>query len=141
MKLSQNHGISSRYNGAVVCDLPINFLSGDTPLCEWKKTPYDAEKPYKKPAGSLKELCLKVLSHPEIAHRNWVTEQYDHDVQIQSISLGRDAAVLRLEEAALVLSCGCNPRQIYLKPFAGTANAVYKMLQTSPVSVQNLSVY
>ena len=115
-----------KYNGAVVCDLPINFLSGDTPLCEWKKTPYDAEKPYKKPAGSLKELCLKVLSHPEIAHRNWVTEQYDHDVQIQSISLGRDAAVLRLEEAALVLSCGCNPRQIYLKPFAGTANAVYE---------------
>ena len=115
-----------KYHGEVVCDLPINFLSGDTPLCEWEKKPYNAEKTFKRPEGMLKELCMRVLSHPEIARRDWVTEQYDHDVQIQSVSLGHDAAVLRLGNAALVLSCGCNPRQIYLKPFAGTANAVYE---------------
>jgi phosphoribosylformylglycinamidine synthase subunit PurL len=34
--------------------------------------------------------------------------------------------VLRLEEAGLALSCGCNPRHIFLQPRAGTANAVYE---------------
>jgi phosphoribosylformylglycinamidine synthase len=92
----------------------------------WEKKPYDAEKPFTPPTGTLKSLALKVLAHPEVARKDWVTEQYDHDVQIRSVSLARDAAVLRLEDAALVLSCGCNPRQIYLKPYAGTANAVYE---------------
>jgi phosphoribosylformylglycinamidine synthase len=38
--------------------------------------------------------------------------------------MGHDAAVLRLGTAAVVLSCGCNPRQIHLKPYEGTWNAV-----------------
>jgi phosphoribosylformylglycinamidine synthase len=115
-----------KYRGATVCDLPINFLSGETPQCTWEKKPYDAQKPFKKPDVNLKDLCLKVLSHPEIARRTWVTEQYDHEVQVRTVSLAHDAAVLRLENAALILSCGCNPRQIFLKPYAGAANAVYE---------------
>jgi phosphoribosylformylglycinamidine synthase len=115
-----------KFHDRVVCDLPIQFLSGDTPLCAWERKPYDAHTAFKKPKKSLKALALQVLSHPEVARKDWVIEQYDHDVQTRTISITHDAAVLRLEDAALVLSCGCNPRQIYLKPWAGTANAVYE---------------
>jgi len=77
-----------------------------------------------RPAGDVPDLARKVLSHPEVASRNWVFEQYDHDVQLRTVSLGPDAAVLRLDGEALSLSCGCNPRHVYLRPYEGAANAV-----------------
>ncbi|HMA04860.1 MAG TPA: phosphoribosylformylglycinamidine synthase subunit PurL [Methanomicrobiales archaeon] len=113
-----------RFRGKVVADLPIQLLAGDAPLCFWEKRPAPARAPFRTPVANLKNLALAVLSHPEVAGKDWVTEQYDHDVQLRSISLGRDAAVLRLGQGALVLSCGCNPRQIALAPYEGTANSL-----------------
>ncbi|MGI5938841.1 MAG: phosphoribosylformylglycinamidine synthase subunit PurL [Methanoculleus thermophilus] len=113
-----------KFHGETVADLPIDLLVGGAPLCAWDKKPYSAETPFVRPTMPVKDLALAVLSHPDVARKNWVYEQYDKDVQLQSVSLVHDAAVLRLEDKALVLSCGCNPRHIYLKPFEGTANAV-----------------
>ncbi len=113
------------FQGEMVCDLPIHLLTSGTPVCLWETEPYEAETPFRRPSDRLKDLILQVLSHTDVAGKEWVYEQYDHDVQVRTIQLGRDAAVLRLvEESALVLSCGCNPRHIYLAPFQGTANAV-----------------
>ncbi|MDD1671030.1 MAG: phosphoribosylformylglycinamidine synthase subunit PurL, partial [Methanomicrobiales archaeon] len=107
-----------RFKGKVAADLPIQLLSGDAPLCFWEKRSAPAAKiPFTPPAGSLKDLALADLSHPEVAAKDWVTEQYEHDVQLRSVSLAHDAAVLRLGDGALVLSCGCNPRQIALAPY------------------------
>ncbi|TAJ45446.1 phosphoribosylformylglycinamidine synthase subunit PurL [Methanofollis fontis] len=114
------------YNGEVVCDLPIDLLVGGTPGCALEKQAKEYDATYTPPAGDLKALALAVLSHPDIASKRWITEQYDHDVQVRSVSLSHDAAVLRLEDAALVLSCGCNPRHIALLPHANAANAVYE---------------
>jgi phosphoribosylformylglycinamidine synthase II len=113
-----------RFRGKVVADLPIQLLSGDAPLCFWDKKPAPVKVPFSPPKGSLKDLALAVLSHAEVAGKDWVTGQYDHDVQLRSVSLARDAAVLRLGDGALVLSCGCNPRQIALAPYEGTANSL-----------------
>lgn len=113
-----------KFHGEVVADLPIDLLVGGAPLCAWEKSPYSAETPFVHPKKPVKDLALAVLAHPDVARKDWVYEQYDKDVQLRSVSLLHDAAVLRLEDKALVLSCGCNPRHIYLKPFEGTANAV-----------------
>jgi phosphoribosylformylglycinamidine synthase II len=132
-----------RFKGKVVADLPIQLLTGDAPLCFWEKKPAQAKIPFRKPAGSLKNLALSVLSHPEVAGKDWVTEQYDHDVQLRSVSLAGDAAVLRLGEGALVLSCGCNPRQIALAPYEGTANSLLEnaanlaVLGSTPLCIVN----
>jgi phosphoribosylformylglycinamidine synthase len=117
-----------RFHGKTVADIPIGFLCGDAPECFWECRPYDEVKPFTPPGGSLDNLFLQVLSHPEVAHKTWVIEQYDHDVQIRTVSLRNDAAVLRLdgEERGIAFSCGCNPRQIYLSPYEGSANAVYE---------------
>ena len=116
------------FHGKTVADIPIAFLCGDAPECIWETAPYHAEKPFQHPHGSLEDLILGVLGHPEVAQKTWVTEQYDHDVQLRTISIDSDAAILRLEgeESGLALSCGCNPRQIFLSPSDGTANAVYE---------------
>ncbi|HUK38849.1 MAG TPA: phosphoribosylformylglycinamidine synthase subunit PurL [Methanomicrobiales archaeon] len=132
-----------RFRGKVVADLPIQLLAGDAPLCFWEKKAAPARAPFRPPAGTLKALALEVLSHPEVAGREWVTWQYDHDVQLRSVSLARDAAVLRLGEGALVLSCGCNPRQIALAPYEGTANSLLEnaanlaALGASPLCIVN----
>lgn len=112
------------FEGETVCDLPIDLLVEGAPEEPWPGEPYQAEKAYSAPSGSLKDLCLSVLSHPGVAETTWVSRQYDHHVQIRTLSTDHDAAVLRLEDDALVLSCGCNPRHIYLKPYEGAANAV-----------------
>jgi phosphoribosylformylglycinamidine synthase II len=132
-----------RYRGKVVADLPIQLLSGDAPLCFWEKKPAPVRVPFSPPTGSLKELALAVLSHPDVAGKDWVTEQYDHDVQLRSVSLAHDAAVLRLGDGALVLSCGCNPRQIALAPYEGTANSLLEnaanlaVLGAAPLCIVN----
>lgn len=108
----------------VVCDLPMEVLIEGAPGCALPEQPYAAEKPFVRPTRPLRELALLVLAHPEVASRAWVSEQYDRDVQVRTVDAYHDAAVLRLGNAALALSCGCNPRQIQLKPYEGTANAV-----------------
>lgn len=116
------------FHGKTVADIPIAFLCADAPECLWETAAYPGEKPFSCPEGPLKDLILGVLAHPEVAWKNWVMEQYDHDVQLRTIALDSDAAILRLEgeEHGLALSCGCNPRQIFLSPSNGAANAVYE---------------
>ena len=110
----------------VVCDLPIDLLVGGAPEETWASLPYSRERPYQAPKEDLKDLCLAVLSHPDVARKDWISRQFDHDVQLRTVSIAGGAAVLRLGDAALTLSCGCSPRHIELKPYDGTANSVYE---------------
>jgi phosphoribosylformylglycinamidine synthase len=132
-----------RFRGKVVADLPVQLLAGDAPLCFWEKKPAPVKTPFQAPKAGLKSLALAVLSHPEVAGKDWVMEQYDHDVQLRSVSLSRDAAVLRLGDGALVLSSGCNPRQIALAPYEGTANSLLEnaanlaVLGAAPLCIVN----
>ena len=131
------------FRGKVVADMPVQLLAGDAPLCFWDRKAAPAIRSFRTPEGSLKSLALQVLSHPEVAGKGWVTEQYDHDVQLRSVSLGNDAAVLRLGDGALVLSCGCNPRQIAIAPYEGTANSLLEnaanlaVLGSTPLCIVN----
>ncbi len=114
------------FEESVVCDLPIDLLVGGAPEETWASLPYSRERPYQAPKEDLKDLCLAVLSHPDVARKDWISRQFDHDVQLRTVSIAGGAAVLRLGDAALTLSCGCSPRHIELKPYDGTANSVYE---------------
>ncbi len=131
------------FHGRVVCEIPIDLLVSRAPPCVWDMEPYDAVAPFSRPAGDIEDLARKVLAHPEVAVKTWVFEQYDHDVQLRTVSFGPDAAVLRLDGEALSLSCGCNPRHIFLNPYEGTANAVLEnasnlaCVGTAPLCIVN----
>jgi phosphoribosylformylglycinamidine synthase II len=109
-----------------VCDLSIDLLVGGAPSEDWPEEPYVAEKPFKRPDADLKDLALRVLAHPDVARKDWVSRQYDHDVQVRTVSLVHDAAALRLGDEGIFFSCGCSPRQITLAPYDGSANTVYE---------------
>jgi phosphoribosylformylglycinamidine synthase II len=115
-----------QFYGKTVADIPIDFLCGEAPECVWDQRPYTAVRPFQAPAGDISSLLLSVLSHPEVAWKDWIWEQYDQDVQVRTLNLRSDAAVLRLDGSGIALSCGANPRQIYLSPYHGTANVVYE---------------
>jgi phosphoribosylformylglycinamidine synthase subunit PurL len=69
----------------------------------------------------------KLLASPNIASKEWVFEQYDHMVRLNTLVLpGSDAAVLRIKdtEKAVAISVDCNSRYCYLDPYEGAAIAV-----------------
>ena len=69
----------------------------------------------------------ELLKSPNISSKKAVYRQYDHMVQINSITEpGSDAAVVRIKDTdkALALSTDCNSRYCWLDPYEGAKGAV-----------------
>jgi phosphoribosylformylglycinamidine synthase len=121
-------------DGALVTSTPIRMLT-DPP-----EYPFTAPKPdwvASLQATDLSELPLpnlapsdvlhQLLAAPNIASKRPVFQQYDHQVQTNTVvSPGGDAAVLRLRgtKKGIALSTDGNGRYGYLDPYAGGAIAV-----------------
>ena len=79
------------------------------------------------PSASPSEVLLRLLSSPNVASKEWVYRQYDHQVQTNTVvAPGGDAAVLRIKGTArgIALATDGNGRYCYLDPFAGGMIAV-----------------
>ena len=70
---------------------------------------------------NLSSVILKLLSSPNIASKQWVYNQYDHEVGIRTvIKPGYDASVLRLDNGKfLAAKIDGNPKQCFLNPRQG----------------------
>ncbi|MGE5280597.1 MAG: phosphoribosylformylglycinamidine synthase subunit PurL [Deltaproteobacteria bacterium] len=71
------------YEGHPVCDLDMHFLHEGLPRITKKAVwvrPRHAEKRVK-PKKDLTPALLGLLAHPNIASKEWVIRQYDHEVQ------------------------------------------------------------
>ncbi len=119
--------------GVLVSDLPIGALADDKhpdfPLYHrpMKKPAYLAKTgAFKnssvKPPKDLGAALLKLLAAPNIADKQWVFRQYDHQVRTNTmLKPGSDAAVLRVKETGtgLALAVDGNGRYVYLDPKLG----------------------
>ena len=79
------------------------------------------------PSASPPEVLLALLASPNIASKQWIYRQYDHQVQTNTIvPPGGDAALLRVKGTGkgLAVSTDGNGRYCYLDPYAGGAIAV-----------------
>ena len=79
------------------------------------------------PDQSPEDVLLGLLASPNIASKEWVYRQYDHQVQTNTVAApGADAAVLRVKGTAkgIALSTDGNGRLCYLDPFIGGMIAV-----------------
>ena len=79
------------------------------------------------PDASPAECLLRLLGSQNIASRRWLYQQYDHQVQTNTVIVpGGDAALLRVKESnkGLALSTDGNGRYCYLDPFIGGMIAV-----------------
>lgn len=119
----------------VVAEAPVSLLASP-PLYRLrsKKPPWLAEL-QSFDRGDIPDLrprqcnsaLLRLLSSPNIASKEWIYLQYDHQVMNNSVVLpGSDAAVLRIKgtKKGISLTTDGNGRYCYLDPFVGGVIAV-----------------
>ena len=126
------------YDGELVGDLPMAFLHDGRPpvVREATYTP-PATVPFAAPTSlDFTDDLLQVLGSLNVASKEWVIRQYDHEVQggsvvkplvgVQNDGPG-DAAVVRPKLSShrgLVIGCGVNPRYGDLDTYAMAASAI-----------------
>ena len=79
------------------------------------------------PVETSKSVLLKILASPNVASREWIYRQYDHQVQTNTVVLpGGDAALLRLKGSrkGLAVATDGNGRYCFLDPYVGGMIAV-----------------
>ena len=117
--------------GDEIANLPTILLA-DPPSIERpiKEIPEDTEKIELKEPGVYESLP-KLLSSPNIASKEWVYKQYDHEVQVRTVvKPGDDAAVLRIDEnTAVALTTDSNTIHTKLSPFDGAAGCVAEAIR------------
>ena len=106
------------------CQLPPNKIDGIFSLKYHKEF-------------SWSEIVLNLLSNPSIASKKWVYEQYDHQVQLNTVFKPgeADSALIRLRSqsqnnkkdsifSGVAASVDCNNRWVSLDPYRGSIAAV-----------------
>lgn len=121
------------HKGEVVAEVPADALAEDAPVyhkpsavpayyTEFQQM--DNEEPV---VADNKEMLLALLQQATIASKEWVYNQYDHQVRTSTVvSPGSDAAVVRVRgtNKGLAMTTDCNSRYIYLDPEVGGQIAV-----------------
>ena len=79
----------------------------------------------------IKDSLLELLASPNIASKEWVYKQYDHEVQVRTVvKPGDDAAVLRIDDqTAIALTTDSNTIHTKLSPFDGAAGCVAEAIR------------
>ncbi len=143
-------------HGEMVADVPADdlVLGGGAPVYqrEYKEPAYFAEN--KKfnidqvaEPTDLKAVADHLISHPNIASKRWVTDQYDSMVGTSNVTTNQpcDAAVVAVKgtDKAIVLTLDCNSRYVYADPEVGCAIAVAEAARNitcaggEPVAITN----
>jgi len=121
----------------LIADVPAEtlVLGGGAPVYqrEFKEPAYYKEfqkfniDSVKEPSD-YKEVANYLLTHPNIASKKWVYEQYDSMVGTINMSSNKpsDAAIVNVKktDSALALKVDCNSRYVYADPHKGGAIAV-----------------
>ncbi len=127
--LTEEPNYTVEFKGEVVADIPIDLLTDGAPTCEKPSVaPISQVQEDKVPETpeDLKAAFLKVLSSYNIASKEWIYRQYDHEVQLRTVvKPGEDSGVLKItDKKGIALSCGCHPRATLLDPYNGGKTAV-----------------
>lgn len=143
-------------DGQLVADVPADdlVLGGGAPVYkrEYKEPAYfkknqefkieDVQEP-----ADLVAVAEHLLSHPNIASKRWVTDQYDSMVGVSTMTTNRpsDAAVVAVmgTNKAIVITVDCNSRYVYADPKKGCEIAVAEAARNitcaggEPVAITN----
>ncbi|MGB9200142.1 phosphoribosylformylglycinamidine synthase subunit PurL, partial [Methanobacterium sp.] len=117
--------------GEILANVPSELLA-DPPIAkrELRKPVIDEEYVVVEDIDP-KDALLKLLSSENIASKEWVYRQYDHEVQIGTIvKPGDDAAVIRVDEnTAFAITSDCNSIHTKLDPYNGGAGSVAEAIR------------
>ncbi|MEM1657621.1 MAG: phosphoribosylformylglycinamidine synthase subunit PurL [Candidatus Jordarchaeales archaeon] len=131
-KVIRDEEIVVKNGDEVVARLPTRILADPPTIKRKAKKPQyldkilDVETPPM--PSNLSSTLLNLLSSENIASKEWVYRQYDHEVGIRSVVKcgDGDAAVLRIigEDKGIAVTSDCNSKHCYLNPYHGGAGAV-----------------
>ena len=106
---------------SLACSLMVN-----APLAKWKsKRPNYLDKLRTKikleKMGDYNDILLRLLANPNIGNKNWVYQQYDHEVGLRTvIKPGANASVIRVNDNKFVsIKLDGNSKHCYLDPYQG----------------------
>jgi phosphoribosylformylglycinamidine synthase II len=131
------------YNRKRVCDLDMEFLHNGLPNVKRAATwslPVFEEPKMDDPKG-LKDPLLKILSSYNVASKEWIIRQYDHEVQGGSVLkplVGNDndgpgdACIVKPilnSKKGIIVSNGINPRYGLIDPYWMAASAIDEALR------------
>ncbi|MGH1480453.1 MAG: phosphoribosylformylglycinamidine synthase subunit PurL [Geminicoccales bacterium] len=130
-KVTDTGSMVLRWHGDTVADVPIDPISGASPVYE---RPYVETKPAipviaesvpapMSPTDALK----KLIRSPDLASKRWIFEQYDHMVMADTVQRpGGDAAIIRIHgtDRGLAMTTDCTPRYCLADPIQGGRQAV-----------------
>ena len=131
------------YQNHLVCNLDMQFLHNGIPKLKKKArwSPVDIKEPHLKEENDYTEILHKLLSSYDIASKEWIIRQYDHEVQGGSVlkPLGginndgpNDAACIKPlfdSRKGLIISCGINPYYGMIDPYWMAVNVVDEALR------------
>jgi len=128
------------HDGELVADVPADdlVLGGGAPVYhrEYREPAYFQEfkkfdlasVPDVSGTDELKAVAKHLLSHPNIASKKWVYEQYDKTIgaSTRTVNAPADAAVVQVRgtDKSIVITVDCNARYVNADPEVGTAIAV-----------------
>jgi phosphoribosylformylglycinamidine synthase len=131
------------YHGQCVADLDVEFLHNGGPdlvrKAIWEEAKY--KEPVIKNKRDFTKDLLSLFSNPNIASKEWIIRQYDHEVQggsvlkpLQGVNNDGpgDASITRpvlSSKKGVVLACGINPDFGKIDPYWMAASAIDEALR------------
>jgi phosphoribosylformylglycinamidine synthase II len=145
-KFTNDKKLILRYNGQQVAEMDMDFLHDGVPKIRrkavWKLAELSEPSIHEK--GNYNDELLQILSCYNVASKEWVIRQYDHEVQGSSVVKPltgvnndgpSDAAVIKPKfdsNKGLAISCGMNPLYGDIDPYwmalAGIDEAVRNLV-------------
>ena len=131
------------YGETMVGEVDMTFLKDGLPRPTKEAVYEKIDRPSPSPVRreSYNDTLLKILASPNVASKEWIIRQYDHEVQGGSVIKPLvgvdqrgpgDAAVIRpvlTSRKGVAISCGMNPRLGELDPYQSALHAVDEALR------------
>lgn len=129
--VNENKNLIIRHRGKIVMNMPAAFICR-APEINRASTPPRSRMDFpvlnlSKDTIDLTKSIVQLLSNPSIASKEWIYQQYDHEVGIRTVlKPGKaDSSVLSLENGKfLAVKLDGNSKQCYLDPYQGALNVM-----------------
>ena len=125
--VQEHQDLVVRQFGKVIVQMPSHLVA-HAPFsltAEKRPTYLDKLRTVRQPRqpNNIGSVLLSLLANPTIANKQWIYQQYDHEVGIRTIVKpgAADAAVMRLENGKFIaIKLDGNSKHCYLDPYQGT---------------------
>ena len=139
-KVIEEKILKIQYHGKKIFELDLEFLTDAPAYCrpyKVKKIQRDLEEVFHDEPNDYNQILLNLLSSQNIANKEWVIRQYDHEVRANTVikplqgkigyyTHGDSSVIKPLEDSnkGIALTSDVNPGFVELSPFDGSCSAI-----------------